>query len=103
MSICWTEDLSICWTICRGIVVIAIAQLHSTRPELRFWAVSNHAHVVSKIHGGEDSRLKIKLNTFRRSTTPQKQFIIIIIIITVVVIIRKQKLLRTTIERYMYN
>ena len=54
MSICWTEDLSICWTICRGIVVIAIAQLHSTRPGLRFWAVSNHAHVASKIHGGED-------------------------------------------------
>ena len=40
---------------------------------------------VSEIRGGEDlwqwSRLEIKLNAFRRSTIPQKQFIIIIIMI----------------------
>ena len=38
---------------------------------------------VSEIHDGEDlwqwSRLEIRLNTFRRSTIPQKQFIVIII------------------------
>ena len=53
-----------------GAVVITTAQLHSTKPEL----------------DGEDlwqwSRLEIRLNTFRRSTIPQKQFIIIIFIIT---------------------
>ena len=30
------------------------AQLHSTKPELRFCAGSNTAHAVSEIRGGED-------------------------------------------------
>ena len=61
-------------------MVITTAQLHSTKPELRFCAGSNPAHGVSEIRDGEDlwqwSRLEIRLNAFRRSTTPQKQFII---------------------------
>ena len=63
----------------RGVVVITTAQLHSAKPELRFCAGSNG---VSEIRDGEDlwqwSRLEIRLNAFRRSTIPQKQFIIII-------------------------
>ena len=59
------------------------AQLHSTKPELRFCAGSNPARGMSEIHDGEDlwqwSRLEIRLNAFRRSTIPQKQFIIIMI------------------------
>ena len=70
-----------CWR--RGVVVITTAQLHSTKPELRFCAGSNPARGVSEIRDGEDlwqwSRLEIRLNAFRRSTMPQKQFIIIII------------------------
>ena len=66
-----------------GVVVITTAQLHSTKPELRFCAGSNPARGVSEIRDGEDlwqwSRLEIRLNAFRRSTIPQKQFIIIII------------------------
>ena len=61
------------------------AQLDSTKSELRFCAGSNPAHAVSEIRDGEDlwqwSRLEIRLNAFRWSTIPQKQFIIIIIII----------------------
>ena len=76
-------DLWILWG--RGVVVITAAKLHSTKPELRFFcARSNPARVVSEIRDGMDlrqsSRLEIRLNTFRRSTIPQKQFIIIIII-----------------------
>ena len=37
-----------------GVVVITIAQLHSTKPELRFCAGSNPAHGVSEIRDGED-------------------------------------------------
>ena len=62
------------------------AQLHSTNPELRFCASLKPARGVSEIRNGEDlwqwSRLEIRLNAFRRSTIPQKQFIITIIIIT---------------------
>ena len=69
----------------RGVAVIITAQLHSTKPELRFCAGSNPARGVSEIRDGEDlrqwSRLEIRLNAFRRSTIPQKQSIIIIIII----------------------
>ena len=61
---------------------ITTAQLHSTKPELRFCAGSNPTRSVSENHDGEDlwqwSRLEIRLNAFRRSTIPQKQFIIII-------------------------
>ena len=65
------------------VVVITTAQLHSTKPKLRFCAGSNPARGVSEIRDGEDlwqwPRLEIRLNFFRRSTMPQKQFIIIII------------------------
>ena len=67
-----------------GVVVITTAQLHSTKPELRFCAGSNPARSVSEIRDGEDlwqwSWLEIRLNAFHLSTIPQKQFIIIIII-----------------------
>ena len=67
-----------------GVVVIATAQLHSTKSELRFCAGSNPARGVSEIRDGGDlwqwSRVEIRLNAFRRSTIPQNQFIIIIII-----------------------
>ena len=55
------------------------------KPELRFCAGSNPARAVLEICDGEDlwqwSRLETRLNAFRQSTIPQKQFIIIIIII----------------------
>ena len=38
----------------RGVVVITAAQLHSTKPELRFCADSNPARGVSEIRDGED-------------------------------------------------
>ena len=38
----------------RGRVVIATAQFHSTKPELRFYAGSNPARGVSEIRDGED-------------------------------------------------
>ena len=38
----------------RGVVVITTAQLHSTKPELRFCAGSNPARGVSEIGDGED-------------------------------------------------
>ena len=59
-----------------GVVVITTAQLHSTKPELRFCAGSNPARAGLEIRDGEDlwkwSRLEKRLNTFRRSTIPQK-------------------------------
>ena len=68
-----------------GVVVIITAQLHSTKSELRFYTGANPARGVSETRDGEDlwqwSRLKIRLNVFRRSTIPQKQFITIRIII----------------------
>ena len=64
-------------------MVITTAQLHSTKPQLRFCAGSNLACSVLEIHDGEDlwqwSQLEIRLNAFCRSTISQKQFIIIII------------------------
>ena len=66
-------------------MVITTAQLHSTKPELRFCTGSNTACGMSKIRDGEDlwqwSMLEIRLNAFRLSTILQKQFIIIITII----------------------
>ena len=54
----------------RGVVVISTLQLHSTKPELKFYAVWNRARGVSEIRDDEDlwqwSRLEIRLNTFRR-------------------------------------
>ena len=65
-------------------MVIINAQLHSIKLELRFFADSNPARGVSEIRDGKDlwqwSGLEIRLNAFRLSTIPQKQFIIIIII-----------------------
>ena len=53
----------------RGVVVIATAQLHSTKPELRFCTGSNPARGVSEIRDDEDlgqwSRLEIRRNAFR--------------------------------------
>ena len=64
-------------------MVITTAQLHSTKPGLSYCAGLNPALAVSEIRNGEDLRqwspLEIRLNAFRRSTVPQKQFIIIII------------------------
>ena len=37
-----------------GVLVITTAQLHSTKPELRFCASSNPARGVSEIRDGED-------------------------------------------------
>ena len=37
-----------------GVVVITTAQLHSTKPGLRFCAGSNPARGVFEIHNGED-------------------------------------------------
>ena len=69
----------------RGVVVITTAQLHSTKPEIRFCAGSNPTRGMSEIRDGQDlrqwSRLEMRLNAFRRSTIPQKQFVTIIIII----------------------
>ena len=74
---------------CSRVVVITTAQLNSTKPELRFCATSNPAFGVSGIRDGEDlwqwSWLEIRLNAFRRSTIPQKQFIIIIITIIIII------------------
>ena len=71
-----------------GVVVITTAQLHSTKRELRFCAVSNLARSISEICDDEDFwqwfQLEIRLNTFRRSTIPHKQFISIIIIIIII-------------------
>ena len=38
----------------RGVVVITTAQLHSTKPELRFCAGSSPARAVTEIHDGKD-------------------------------------------------
>ena len=39
---------------CRGVVVITIVQLHSTKPELRFSEDSNPACSMAEIRNGED-------------------------------------------------
>ena len=41
-------------TLRRGVVVITAAQLHSTKPELRFYEGSSPARSVSEICDGED-------------------------------------------------
>ena len=49
----------------RGVVIITTAQLHLSKPELRFCAGSNPARGVSEIRDGQDlwqwSRLEIRL------------------------------------------
>ena len=75
--------------LCHGVVVMTTAQLHSTKPELKFCTSSDTARSVLGICNGEDlwqwPRLEIRLNAFRWSTIPQKQFIIIIIIIIIII------------------
>ena len=39
---------------CHGVVVITTAQLHSTKPELRFCACSNPACGMLEVCNGED-------------------------------------------------
>ena len=48
----WLAGIVVMWR--RGVVVITTAQLHSTKPELRFCAGSNPARGVSEIRDGED-------------------------------------------------
>ena len=64
---------------CRGIKVITVAQIHSTKSKLRSCTGSSPADGVSEICDGETlwqwSLLEIRLNVFRHSTIPQKQFI----------------------------
>ena len=61
-----------------GVVDIATAQFHSTKPELRFCVGCNPACSISEIRDCQDlwqwSRLEIRLNAFCRSTISQKQF-----------------------------
>ena len=51
-----------------GVVFITTAQLHSTKPEVRFCTDTNPASDVSEIRDGDDiwqsPQLKISLNTF---------------------------------------
>ena len=79
--------IDITWYWRRSIVVITTALLYSTKPELRFCEGSNPARGVSEIRDGEDLsqlfRLEKWLNTFGRSTVPQKQFIITILLVII--------------------
>ena len=73
-----------CSGLCRcGVVVTTTAQLHSTKPELRFCAGSNPARGVSEIRDGENlwqwSRLEIRLETFRAKCFDRTGYIIITI------------------------
>ena len=53
IEIHWDVEIkTIKW--CRGAVLITIAQLHSTKPELRLCTGSRHAHGVSEIGNGEE-------------------------------------------------
>ena len=62
-------------------LIITTAQLHSTKPELRFCTGSNPARSVSEIRSGEDlwhwSWLEIRLNGFRWSTIPQNNLLLL--------------------------
>ena len=46
--------MDMCMKRCHGVVVITIAQLHSPKPELRFFAGSTPARGMSEIRDGED-------------------------------------------------
>ena len=88
MPNCFGELASDILLLCRcGVVVTTTTQLHSTKPELSLRAGLNPTHGVSEIRTVEGlsqwSRLEIRLNAFRGSIIPQKQFIIIIIIIII--------------------
>ena len=81
------------YSLHRGVVVITIAQIQSTKPGLGLCAGSSLACGVSEICDGEDlwqwswKWLEIKLNPFRRSIIPQKQFISIFIFIIIIIIL----------------
>ena len=85
----FSRNMKLSWS-CRVALWCSIttAQLHSTKPEVRFCVGSNPARGVSEIRDGEDfwqwSWLERSLNAFRRSTILQKQFIIITIIIIII-------------------
>ena len=57
-------------------MVITAAQLHSTKPELRFYAGQSPSRDVLEIHDGKDHwhlfRLERGLNAVRLSNIPQK-------------------------------
>ena len=61
--------------LCCGLLVIATAQLHSTKPELWFCADSVPAFVVQENCDGKNlwqwSQLEIRLNAICRSTIPE--------------------------------
>ena len=63
----------------RGLEIITTAQVHSTKPEIRFCAGLHPARSVPEIRDCEDlwqcSRQDIRLNAFCRSAISQKQFI----------------------------
>ena len=50
----WSPMMSPASLWCRGVVVIATAQLHSTKPEPQVLPGSNPARSVSEIRDGED-------------------------------------------------
>ena len=56
----------------RGVVVLTTAQLHLTKPELRFCAGSNPARGMSEIRDGEDfcqwSQLEVRLQKYTTKT-----------------------------------
>ena len=86
----FSRNMKLSWSCCVALCCsITTAQLHSTKPEVRFCAGSNPARGVSEIRDGEDFwqwyRLERRLNAFRRSTILQKQFIIITIIIIIII------------------
>ena len=70
---------------------VTIAQLHSTKPELKFCTGSNPAQGMSEVCDGESltmapARNKAKcLSSVKHNT--KKQFIIIIIIIIIIIMV----------------
>ena len=78
-------------------MVITTAQLHSTKPAVKFCTDLNRACNALDICNGEDlwqwSWIEIRLNAFHWSTIPQKEFIIIIIIITIIIILLSSSIL----------
>ena len=73
----------------RGLVVITTAKHHSAKPNLssvqvQFLLVACWSIVTVRI-SEKCSRLELRLNAFRQSTIPQKQFIITIGIIIIMI------------------
>ena len=66
---------------CHGVVVVATAKLHLTKPAFRFCVSLNLTTVCWRfaiVILWQWSKPKTRLNTFHWSTIPQKQFIIVI-------------------------